>query len=96
MIRWKCKLRQLIGLVFPEYEDIYKDEKLFTENALNFIKTYPHADIIASKRIDTLMNTLASLYRYKPEHYRTKAMLIKETAKKACLPFQRIQLLLIR
>lgn len=83
LIRWKCKLRQLIGLVFPEYEDIYKDEKLFTENALNFIKTYPHADIIASKRIDTLMNTLASLYRYKPEHYRTKAMLIKETAKKS-------------
>lgn len=83
LIRWKCKLRQLIGLTFPEYEEIYKDENIFTENALNFIKTYPHADIIASKRIDTLMNTLASLYRYQPEHYRTKAMLIKETARKS-------------
>lgn len=83
LIRWKCKLRQLIGLTFPEYEDIYKDETLFTENALNFIKTYPHADTIASKRIDTLMNTLASLKHYQPEHYRIKATLIKETAKKS-------------
>lgn len=45
LIRWKCKLRQLIFLTFPEYEEIYKDESIFTENALNFIKTYPHADI---------------------------------------------------
>lgn len=83
LIRWKCKLRQLIELTFPEYEEIYSEDKIFTENALNFIKTYPHADIIAKKRIDALMNTLASLYRYKPEHYRHKAEAIKDAAKKS-------------
>lgn len=66
LIRWKCKLRQLIGLTFPEYEDIYKDEKLFTENALNFIKTYPHATLIketAKKSLSTVSKDSIATYQ---------------------------------
>lgn len=80
LVRLKNRFRQLIGLVFPEYENIFKKEALFSENALNFISIYPHADIIAHKRVDALANTLASLYNRHINYYLKKATTIKNSA----------------
>lgn len=83
LIRWKSKLRQLLTLTFPEFEEIYPDRHLFDETALTFISKFPHAGTVAKKRLDALMRALASPGWFKPERYRAKAEAIKGAAKKS-------------
>ena len=52
----KNRYRNLIYLCFPEYEEIFKGNAIYSSIALDFIEKYPHADIIANTRIDALQN----------------------------------------
>ncbi len=52
----KNRYRNLVYLCFPEYEDIFKGSLIYSSIALEFIATYPHADIISNTRIDKLQN----------------------------------------
>lgn len=76
----KNEFRNAIYLVFPEYEKIFKGQLLFSKTALEFIKKYPHADIIAKTRIDALANTLSKLNGRHERFYFNKATLIKSLA----------------
>jgi transposase len=83
IVRYKNRFRQLIEMVFPEYEKIFKKDALFSETALNFIIIYPHADLITNKRVDALANTLGEVSDRHPGYYRRKAEMLKEAAKNA-------------
>lgn len=72
--------KRLINICFPELETIFKSSRIYEETALNFIKVFPHADIIKEKRIDALYN---NLYKTNARHnyfYKKLAQQIKETA----------------
>ena len=74
----KNRYRNLVYLCFPEYENLFKGEAIYSDIALSFISNYPHADIISNTRIDCLQNYFKNNnFRY----WRRKATLIKETAK---------------
>ena len=76
----KNRYKNLIYLCFPEYEIIFKSEMIYSNIALNFIKKYPHADIISNTRIDALQNFFKkSNFRY----WKRKAKIIKEYALKS-------------
>ena len=76
----KNRYKNLIYLCFPEYEIIFKGEMIYSNIALNFIKKYPHADIISNTRIDALQNFFKkSNFRY----WKRKAKIIKEYALKS-------------
>jgi len=79
-IKFKNKVNKLINLTFPEYEEIFIGQKLYSETALNFIKKYPHADIIASTRVDALANVMTKLNSRHKQFYLKKATLIKVKA----------------
>ncbi len=83
VVRYKNRFRQLVEMVFPEYEEIFKKDALFSETALNFIIIYPHADLIANKRVDALANTLGAVSDRHPGYYRRKAEKLKDAAKNA-------------
>lgn len=68
----------MIYLCFPEYENLFKKEAIYSNITLSFISNYPHADIISNTRIDCLQNYFKNNnFRY----WKRKATLIKETAK---------------
>lgn len=74
----KNRYRNLVYLCFPEYENLFKGESIYSDIALSFIRDYPHADIISNTRIDCLQNY------FKNNNFRCwrkKATLIKKTAK---------------
>lgn len=76
----KNRYKRLINICFPELEIIFKSSRIYEETALNFIKVFPHADIIKEKRIDALYN---NLYRTNARHdyfYKRLAQQIKEVA----------------
>ena len=76
----KNRYKRLINICFPELEAIFKGSRIYEETALNFIKVFPHADIIKEKRIDALYN---NLYKTNARHdyfYKRLAQQIKEIA----------------
>src|SRR5690554_238583 len=81
LVRYKNRFKQLVEMVFPEYEKLFKNKAFFSETGLTFISIYPHADLIVNKRIDALANTLGSVHNRHPNYYRKKAEIIKEAAK---------------
>ena len=64
------------------YRKLYETYDIYGETSLNFIKEFPHADIIKSKRIDALANNIyKSTKGYLPySRCLTKAKKIKELA----------------
>lgn len=76
----KNEFRNGVYEVFPEYEKIFKGRLIFSNTSLEFIKKYPHADIISNTRIDALTNTMAKLNGRHENYYFKKAKLIKEYA----------------
>ncbi len=73
----KNRYRNLIYLCFPEYEEIFKGNTIYSNLALEFIESFPHADIISNTRIDRLQNFLKNHdFRY----WKMKAIKIKEYA----------------
>ena len=75
--RFKNRFKNIVNLTFPEYEDIFISQKLYSETALMFIKKYPHADIIKNTRVDALANTMLKLNGRHKKFYLKKATLIK-------------------
>lgn len=76
----KNRYRNLLYLCFPEYEDIFQGNTIYSSTALEFIEVFPHADIISNTRIDKLQNF------FKKREYRTwksKPIKIKELALKS-------------
>ena len=78
--RLKNEFRNGVYEVFPEYENIFKGILIFSNTSLEFIKKYPHADIIKNTRVDALANTMANLNGRHKNYYLKKAKLIKEYA----------------
>ena len=76
----KNRYRNLIYLCFPEYEEIFKGNTIYSNIALEFIEKYPHADIISNTRIDKLQNFLK---KHEFRRWKSKATLIKEMALKS-------------
>ena len=54
--RLKNRYKQLIEIVFPEFNLIFDD--LYSDLALNFIHDFPHPSLFVNRRIDYLMNYL--------------------------------------
>ena len=54
--RLKNRYRQLIEIVFPEFNLVFDD--LYSDLALNFIHDFPHPILFGNRRIDYLMNYL--------------------------------------
>ena len=73
----KNRYRNLIYLCFPEYENIFKGEMIYSNIALSFIEKYPHADIISNTRIDKLQNFFK---KHEFRYWKAKAILIKNIA----------------
>ena len=76
----KNRYRNLIYLCFPEYEEIFKGNTIYSTIALEFIEEFPHADIISNTRIDKLQNFLK---KHEFRRWKSKAVLIKEMALKS-------------
>lgn len=58
LVRSKNRFKQIIANSFPEYTKCFTSNDIYEETSLNFIKEFPHADIIKTKRIDALANNL--------------------------------------
>ena len=56
--RSKNRFKQIIANAFPEYTKCFTSNNIYGETSLNFIKEFPHADIIKSKRTDALANNI--------------------------------------
>ena len=54
----KNRYKRLLNICFPELEKIFKSTRIYDDTALNFIKEFPHAEIVKEKRIDALYNNL--------------------------------------
>lgn len=82
IVRSKNRFKQIISNAFPEYTKCFTSNDIYGETSLNFIKEFPHADIIKSKRIDALANNIyKSTKGYLPySRCLTKAKKIKELA----------------
>lgn len=52
----KNRYKNLLYLCFPEYENAFIGNMVYSDIALTFIEKYPHANIIAKTRIDCLQN----------------------------------------
>ena len=76
----KNRYRNLVYLCFPEYEEIFKGNTIYSNLALEFIESFPHADIISNTRIDKLQNFLK---KHEFRCWKSKAVLIKEMALKS-------------
>lgn len=78
--RLKNRYRQLIEIVFPEFNLIFDD--LYSDLALKFIHDFPHPNLFVDRRIDYLMNYLkekngtTQAFRFK-----NKVLKMKELAK---------------
>lgn len=63
LVRSKNRFKQIIANAFPEYIKCFTANDIFGKTSLNFIKEFPHADIIKEKRIDALANNLYKSYK---------------------------------
>ena len=73
----KNRYRNLIYLCFPEYEEIFKGNTIYSNIALEFIEKYPHADIISNTRIDALQHFFK---KHNFSYWKSKPIKIKEAA----------------
>jgi transposase len=79
LVRYKNRYRQLIDIVFPEFQEVFND--LYSNLALSFIHDFPHPELFYNKRIDFLMNYLVKkngttqTFRFK-----SKALKLKQIA----------------
>ena len=80
LTRHKNRYKELIHLCFPEFDLCFKQKKIFELTALNFIKEFPHADIIKEKRVDALAYNMAHTNERHINYYKRKANTIKEYA----------------
>ncbi len=82
LVRSKNIFKQIIANSFPEYIKCFTANDIFGRTSLNFIKEFPHADIIKEKRIDALANNLYKSCKNGCSYNRclTKAKKIKELA----------------
>lgn len=82
LVRSKNRFKQIIANAFPEYIKCFTANDIFGKTSLNFIKEFPHADIIKEKRIDALANNLykSSKNGCSYNKYLSKAKKIKELA----------------
>ena len=78
--RHKNRYKDLIHLCFPEFELCFKKNKIYDLTALNFIKEFPHADIIKDKRVDALAFNMAHTNGRHINYYKRKASTIKAYA----------------
>lgn len=78
--RHKNRYKDLLHLCFPEFELCFKNNKIYGLTALNFIKAFPHAYIIKSKRVDALAYNMANTNGRHINYYKKKANTIKEYA----------------
>ncbi len=76
--RLKNRYKQLIEIVFPEFNLIFDD--LYSDLALNFIHDFPHPRLFTERRIDYLMNYLkekngtTKAYRFKNKVLKMKSI----------------------
>jgi Transposase and inactivated derivatives len=56
LVKYKNRYRQLIDIVFPEFQEIFTN--LYSDMALAFIHDFPHPELFYQKRMDFLMNYL--------------------------------------
>lgn len=63
--------------MFPEYEELFKGNTIYSSIALKFIEKYPHANIISNTRIDKLQNFFKKQVF---SHWKSKPIKIKEAA----------------
>ena len=76
-INLKNRLKELIYLCFPEYDEIFKQSMMYSNASLSFIERFPHANIVKNTRIDYIQNFLKkNNFRY----FKSKAIKIKELA----------------
>lgn len=73
----KNRYRNLVYLCFPEYENLFKGNLIYSRIALEFIENYPHANIISNTRIDKLQNFFK---KHNFSYWKSKPIKIKETA----------------
>lgn len=73
----KNRYRNLVYLCFPEYEELFKGNTIYSNIALEFIENYPHADIISNTRIDKLQNFFK---KHGFSYWKSKPIKIKEAA----------------
>ena len=73
----KNRYRNLVYLCFPEYEEIFKGNLIYSRIALEFIEAYPHSDIISNTRIDKLQNFFK---KHNFSYWKSKPIKIKEVA----------------
>ena len=76
----KNRYRNLVYLCFPEYEEIFKGNTIYSNLALDFIEKYPHADIISNTSIDKIQNFFK---KHEFRYWKKKANIIKEYASKS-------------
>ena len=67
----------MINICFPELEKIFKSTRIYDDTALNFIKEFPHAEIVKEKRIDALYNNLYKTNGRNLNFYKRLATTIK-------------------
>lgn len=73
----KNRYKRLLNICFPELEKIFKSTRIYDDTALNFIKEFPHAEIVKGKRIDALYNNLFKTNRRNLNFYKRLAETIK-------------------
>ena len=71
----KNRYRNLLYLCFPEYENIFIGNMIYSNIALEFIEAFPHADIVYNTRIDKLQNFFK---KHEFRYWKSKALKIKE------------------
>ena len=73
----KNRYKRLLNIWFPELEKVFKSRRIYDDTALNFIKEFPHAEIVREKRIDALYNNLYKTNRRNLNFYKRLAETIK-------------------
>ena len=71
----KNRYRNLLYLCFPEYENIFIGNMIYSNIALEFIEAFPHADIVYNTRIDKLQNFFK---KHEFRYWKSKSLKIKE------------------
>lgn len=82
-INCKNRYRRLINICFPELEEIFPNNRIYENTALNLIMKYPHAEIIAETRIDVLYNNMYKTNSRHIKSYKKVANRIKDLAQKS-------------
>ena len=77
----KNRYKRLLNICFPELEKIFKSTRIYDDTALNFIKEFPHAEIVKEKRIDALYNNLYKTNGRNLNFYKKLATTIKQSGK---------------